>query len=66
MNKYDALTRSQILIAIHENETRLARLSRNSKAYTRLHTACLQLAAALERKNAAQLKKWHDAPTNRV
>jgi len=64
VNKYDALTRSQILIAINACEIEILRVPRNSKAYTRLHTKLSQLFLALHRKTDQLLKVWRDVPDN--
>lgn len=64
MNKFDVLSRSQILIAIHDSETELLKLARNSKAFTRCHTRLQQLFLALHRKDEVLLKIWRDAPDN--
>ena len=62
MNKFDALTRSQILLALHNAELQLSRVPRNSKAYTRLHTQSAQLITALQRKTDALMTKWRESP----
>jgi len=62
MNKYDALSRSQILAAIHDHEQDMIGIPRNSKQYTRLHTALSQLCLALQRKTDTLLTKWRESP----
>ena len=64
MNKYDALTRSQILIAINAVEIEILNVPRNSKRYTRCHTKLSQLFLALHRKTDQLLKVWRESDDN--